>query len=95
MYTEASPIYSNHRHSNAEQTFQSKVGNCWDGCRLVKCCFDAAGFDCVIITGSIYQGGHGWNAVKHNGRWYSFDLCYAVGGLQWQGTNSLRLCNEW
>ena len=69
--------------------------NCYDACRLVKCCFDACGFDAVVITGSIYQGGHGWNAVKHNGRWYSFDLCYASTGREWAGTNSLRLCNEW
>lgn len=69
--------------------------NCYDASRLVKCCFDACGFDAVVITGSIYQGGHGWNAVKHNGRWYSFDLCYASTGREWAGTNSLRLCNEW
>ena len=56
---------------------------------------DSCGFDCVIITGSPYGIGHGWNAVKHNGRWYSFDLCYPVTGSNWQGTNSLRMCDEW
>ena len=96
MYTEASPTYSNHRHANAEQTFQKKVGNCWDGCRMVKCCFDAAGFDCVVITGEIYGWGHGWNAVKWNGRWYTFDLLfdYTSAG-DWGGTNTLRMCDEW
>ena len=69
--------------------------NCYDACRLVKVCFDAAGFDCIVVTGSIYQDGHGWNAVKHNGRWYTFDLTYAQTGSEWPGTNSLRCCNEW
>lgn len=90
--------YSGNHDANAEVTHNNGGTircNCYDACRLVKCCFDAAGFDAVIITGTIYEGGHGWNAVKHNGRWYSFDLCYAYGGLQWQGTNSLRLCDEW
>lgn len=90
--------YSNHHHSNAEQTHNGGGGiysNCWDAARYVKCCFDSCGFDCVVITGTIYGYGHGWNAVKHNGRWYSFDLCFPVTGKEWQGTNSLRLCNEW
>ena len=90
--------YIGNHDANAEVTHNNGGTircNCYDACRLVKCCFDAAGFDAVIITGTIYEGGHGWNAVKHNGRWYSFDLCYAVGGRQWQGTNSLRLCDEW
>ena len=69
--------------------------NCYDACRLVKVCFDAAGFDCIVVTGSIYEDGHGWNAVKHNGRWYTFDLTYAQTGSEWPGTNSLRCCNEW
>ena len=69
--------------------------NCYDACRLVKVCFDAAGFDCIVVTGSIYEDGHGWNAVKHNGRWYTFDLTYAQRGSEWPGTNSLRCCNEW
>ena len=69
--------------------------NCYDACRYVKVCMDSCGFDCVIITGSPYGIGHGWNAVKHNGRWYSFDLCYPVTGSNWQGTNSLRMCDEW
>lgn len=89
--------YSNHRDGNAEETWNggSIASNCWDACRLVKCCFDAAGFDCIVVTGSIYQGGHGWNAVKHNGRWYTFDLCYTSTGVEWPGTNTLRLANEW
>ena len=90
--------YYNNKDANAEVTHNNGgtiYCNCYDACRYVKCCFDAAGFDAVVITGSIYQGGHGWNAVKHNGRWYTFDLCYAVTGKEWAGTNTLRLCNEW
>ena len=90
--------YYNHHDSNAEVTHANGgtiYCNCWDAARYVKCCFDSCGFDCVVITGSIYQGGHGWNAVKHNGRWYTFDLCYRDTGREWPGTNTLRLCNEW
>ncbi len=69
--------------------------NCYDACRLVKVCFDACGFDAIVVTGSIYEDGHGWNAIKHNGRWYTFDLTYAQRGREWPGTNSIRCCNEW
>lgn len=64
--------------------------NCYDACRLVKVCCDSCGFPCVIITGSIWQGGHGWNAVKYNGTWYTFDLCYASKGTSTKATNSFR-----
>ena len=90
--------YSGNEDSNAEVTHNNGgtiYCNCYDACRYVKCCFDACGFDCIVVTGYIYEGGHGWNAVKHNGRWYTFDLCYAQGGREWPGTNSLRCCNEW
>lgn len=89
--------YTDNHDANADVTWNGGniSCNCYDACRLVKCCFDAAGFDAVVITGTIYQGGHGWNAVKHNGRWYTFDLCYWSTGVEWQGTNSLRLADEW
>ena len=90
--------YSNNEDANAEVTHNNGGTihcNCYDACRYVKCCFDACGFDCIVVTGSIYEGGHGWNAVKHNGRWYTFDLCYRDTGREWPGTNTLRLANEW
>ena len=64
--------------------------NCYDACRYVKVCCDSCGFPCVIITGSIWEGGHGWNAVKYNGTWYTFDLCYTSKGTSTNGTNSFR-----
>ena len=93
MYEEIT--HYDHWDSNAEETFNKGAGNCWDGCRMVKCCFDAAGFDCVVITGEAYGWGHGWNAIKHNGRWYTFDLLFDVSGSNWAGTNSIRMANEW
>ena len=94
MYEEVT--HYNHWDSNAEETFNKGWGNCWDGCRMVKCCFDAAGFDCIIVTGEIYGWSHGWNAVKWNGRWYTFDLLfdYTSAG-DWGGTNTLRMADEW
>lgn len=64
--------------------------NCYDAARYVKVCCDAAGFDCVVITGSIWTDGHGWNAVKYNGKWYTFDLCYTAKPYNKNTTNSLR-----
>ena len=91
--------YSENIDANAEVTHNNGgtiYCNCYDAARLVKCCFDACGFDCIVVTGSIYQGGHGWNAVKWNGRWYTFDLCYAYTSAgDWGGTNTLRMCDEW
>ena len=94
MYEEVT--HYNHWDDNAEVTFNKGWGNCWDGCRMVKCCFDAAGFDCIVVTGEIYGWGHGWNAVKWNGRWYTFDLLfdYTSDG-DWGGTNTLRMAHEW
>ena len=86
--------YSNNRDANAEVTHNNGGTihcNCYDACRLVKCCFDAAGLDCVVITGNIYGFGHGWNAVKYNGQWYSFDLCFEyTAGTDQKGSNALR-----
>ena len=86
--------YELNRHANAEVTHNNGGTircNCYDACRYVKCCFDAAGLDAVVITGTIYEGGHGWNAVKYNGKWYSFDLCYEyTAGTDQNGTNALR-----
>ena len=86
--------YSGNKDANAEVTHNNGgtiYCNCYDACRLVKCCFDAAGLDCVVITGTIYGYGHGWNAVKYNGSWYSFDLCFEyTAGTDQKGSNALR-----
>lgn len=91
--------YSENEDANADVTHNNGgtiYCNCYDAARLVKCCFDACGFDCIVVTGSIYEGGHGWNAVKWNGRWYTFDLCYAYRSAgDWGGTNTLRMAHEW
>lgn len=86
--------YSGNHDANAEVTHNNGGTihcNCYDACRLVKCCFDAAGLDCIVVTGTIYKGGHGWNSVKYNGKWYSFDLCYEyTAGTDQKGSNALR-----
>ena len=86
--------YSGNQDANAEVTHNNGGTihcNCYDACRYVKCCFDAAGLDAVIITGYIYGWGHGWNAVKYNGKWYSFDLCFEyTAGTDQDGSNALR-----
>lgn len=85
--------YWSNKHKCASETWNGGNirSNCFDAARLVKCCCDAAGFPCVVITGSIYAGGHGWNAVKIDGYWKTFDLCYRNRGSSPKGTNSSNI----
>ena len=65
--------------------------NCYDAARMVKVLCDSAGFPCVVVTGSIWQGGHGWNAVKVDGGWKSFDMCYGSHMGEKGGTNESNI----
>lgn len=65
--------------------------NCADAARLVKVCCDSMGFPCVVIHGSIYAGGHYWNAIKVGGGWKTFDLCYANRRGDTGGTNTSNI----
>lgn len=66
-------------------------GNCYDSCRLVKCCCDSIGFPCVIVVGSAYAGGHGWNCVKTDNQWLTYDLCYGSRANATSSTNTSML----
>lgn len=44
--------------------------NCADAARLVKCCMDVIGTDCICI----HCPGHYYNAIKVDGTWYTCDL---------------------
>ena len=44
-----------------------------------------------VISGDLNVTG----AIKHNGRWYTFDIAFDVTGSNWAGTNSIRMANEW
>ena len=61
--------------------------NCFDACRMVKVLCDSIGFPCVVVTGQAYEGGHGWNVIKTNGNWLSFDLCYNAHANASNSTN--------
>lgn len=65
--------------------------NCYDACRMVKVLCDSIGFPCVVVTGSAYGGGHGWNVVKVNGQWLSYDLCYGARANSSNSTNMSML----
>lgn len=90
-HREQHPIYFGNKKC-PQKLFNSGTiySNCYDGCRLVKVCCDACGFPCVIITGNIWGWSHGWNAVKYNGTWYTFDLLFVSKGNSTKGTNSFR-----
>lgn len=72
-----------------QQLFNSSgfSSNCYDACRMVKVLCDSIGFPCVVVTGSAYRGGHGWNVIKTSGQWLSFDLCYRVHAGESISTN--------
>lgn len=46
---------------------------------LLELC-DAAGIDCVVVTGTAFSNSrqvkHMWNKVRVSGRWYNIDLCW-------------------
>ena len=58
--------------SCATDTFElGKIrANCGDSARLVKCCMDVIGVDCIVI----HCPGHFYNAIKVDGTWYTCDL---------------------
>lgn len=48
--------------------------------RLVKMLCDDAGVDCHIVIGEVLNsGGHAWNLVKVNGKWYHLDVTWNDG----------------
>ena len=65
--------------------------NCYDAARLVKVCCDSCGFPAGIATGGNWWGyGHGFNLIKYNGVWHTFDLCFPSREKSKNTTNSLR-----
>lgn len=72
-----------------EKIFSQGSGNCYDTARLIKCLCDSRGFPCIVVTGSIWEGGHGWNAIKYQGKWYAWDACYFSHAGDKGGTNPL------
>lgn len=78
--------YWNNR-SCPEKVFAQGGGNCYDSCRTVLVLCMSRGFPCVIVTGNINAGGHGWNCIKVNGEWKTFDMCYTSRMGQKGNTN--------
>lgn len=49
--------------------------------RLVKMMCDDAGIDCRIVVGNVIKGGgHAWNLVRINNKWYHLDVTWNDGG---------------
>ena len=57
-----------------------------------------AGFDCIRVSGDVYNGtnwgGHEWNMVKVDGKWYYVDVTWDDGGwgTKWflKGTETMK-----
>lgn len=65
--------------------------NCYDAARMVKVLCDSIGFPCVIVTGAAYGYGHGWNVIKTNGQWLTYDLCFGSKANSTSSTNTSML----
>lgn len=65
-------------------TLRKKKGVCADYSRLYQAMCDAAGVECVTISGLSRTlrergGDHAWNAVKLDGRWRLIDVTWGAG----------------
>lgn len=67
------------------------TANCYDSARVVKVLCDSIGYPCVVVTGSAYGYGHGWNVVKTGGQWLSYDLCFTAHANSSNSTNMSML----
>lgn len=81
----------------AESVLQNKKGVCAGYSNLFKKLTELAGFNVVVINGkskgaeyfsSGTLGGHAWNSVKINNRWYLIDVTWDSGYLS--GTNYVK-----
>ena len=48
--------------------------------------FAAGSIDCVLVTGTANGGGHAWNQVKVDGKWYNIDVTWDDPIYYWGGT---------
>lgn len=82
--------YANSKWKDAEDCFDHiNQVNCADSAKLVKCCCDVCGFPCAILHNKQGGGGHYFNVVKNNGKWYTVDLCFYSHKGQAGSTNTL------
>ena len=76
--------YSDNVDNCATDTFKDHiVCNCGDASRLVKCCMDVIGVDCICV----HSPDHYYNAIKVDGKWLTTDLTYSSSCKTKTGTN--------
>ena len=82
------PLYYNNR-TCPQALFNTThfSSNCYDAARMVKVLCDSIGYPCVVVTGNAYGYGHGWNVIKKDGQWLSFDLCFGIHANASSSTN--------
>ena len=77
--------YSDNVDNCATDTFKDHiVCNCGDASRLVKCCMDVIGVDCICV----HSPDHYYNAIKINGEWKTCDLTYGSSCKTRTGSNT-------
>lgn len=64
--------------------FLNGKGNCWAYSDAFTYLCQLAGYDCLRVGGDVYNGtnwgGHEWNMVKVEGKWYYVDVTWDDGG---------------
>lgn len=59
--------------NNAYPVFKSKQGICQGYANLLKVMLHTQNIPCVNVNGTIPEGGHAWNYVYYNNKWYCSD----------------------
>lgn len=59
--------------NNAYPVFKSKKGICQGYANLLKVMLHTQNIPCVNVNGTIPEGGHAWNYVYYNDKWYCSD----------------------
>ena len=88
-YLEKNGNYNNDalKYADTHDDFYEKYANSWNTygilcenlgvCQSFAYAYNAiamnAGLDTMMVTGTIKNGGHAWNATKINGKWYMID----------------------
>jgi hypothetical protein len=88
------------QQAKVKATLKSKKGVCEDYSQLYKALCDAAGVECLVITGDArdfyrpyknnQRNPHAWNAIKIEGEWRLLDVTWAAGHVNPEVTKFTR-----
>jgi transglutaminase/protease-like cytokinesis protein 3 len=60
----------------AHTVFREHRGVCDAYAEAFKILMNALGIECIVVPGEAADGGHAWNQVKVDGKWYNIDVTW-------------------